>query len=224
MKKSTWQFPPLQKSYRHEWEYLLSFCSHVAQKQKHWEGKNVMWIHGQDGKNFWESSPQASSVIHRKGRILVFGDFVIFPPDGCNAHMEVSELSFLKSLRKLILLILMRDVAHSDQDLGLGSFSAGYLNIPPKRTTLLHAQALTRLAAAHIWKYPKESNQILPFVQAGSGCIEILSEISVLGLLIQPSWADGPRELSTTAPTKTETHPTTPQRSRGKNVFIFTKS
>lgn len=117
----------------------------------------------------------------------MFGDFAISPPDGCSAHMEVSELSFLKSRRKLILMILMRDVAHSDQDLKLCSFSAGCLNIALKGATLLCAQALTRLTAAHIWKYPKETKQIFPFVQAGSGCIEILSEISVPGLLILPS-------------------------------------
>lgn len=84
-------------------------------------------------------------------------------------------------------MILMRDVAHSDQDLKLCSFSAGCLNITPKGTTLLCAQALSRLTAAHIRNYPKETKQIFPFVQAGSGCIEILSEISVIGLLILPS-------------------------------------
>lgn len=140
---------------------------------------------GKWGKTSESAIPKPSQASHRKGRILVLGNFVIFPPDGHNTHMEVSKLSFLKSLRKLM--ILMRDVAHSDQDLKLCSYSAGYLNVPPKRITLLHAQALTRLTAAQIWKYPKESNQIFPFVQTGSGCIEILSEISVLGLLIQPS-------------------------------------
>lgn len=54
--------------------------------------------------------------------------------------MKVSEWPSLKSLRKLILMILRRDVAHSDQDLKLCSFSVGRSNIPPKRTTLLCAQ------------------------------------------------------------------------------------
>lgn len=39
--------------------------------------------------------------------------------------MEVSELPSLKSLRKLILMILTRDVAHSGHDLKLCSFSVG---------------------------------------------------------------------------------------------------
>lgn len=131
MKIATWQFPPHQKSYRHEWEYLLSLCSHVAQMQKHWEGKIWCEFMGKEWKNMREQSPSLFS--HHTG-ILVFGDFVISRPDGCNAHMEVSELSFLKSLRKLIFMILMRDVAHSDQ---ISNFVVSQQEdwISPKRTT-----------------------------------------------------------------------------------------
>lgn len=161
---------------------LLQLCCTNAEAPRRERYDVNSWARGE--KHLRQQSP--SLLSHHTG-ILVFGNFVISPPDGCNAHMEVTDLSFLKSLRKLILMILMRDVAHSDLYLKLCSFSAGCLNIPPKRITPLCAQALPRLTAAHIWKYPKESSQILPFVQTGSGCIEILSEISVLGLLIQHS-------------------------------------
>lgn len=216
-------FPLARKATGMSGSFFSPIAAMLHKSRSTEKGKIPCEFMGKRGKTSETAAPEP--LRHHTGRgeswCLVT---VISPPDGCNAHMELPELSFLKSPRKLIFMILMRDVAYSDQDLKLCSFSAGHLNIPPKRTTLLSAQALTRLTAAHTWKYPKESNQIFPFVQAGSGCTEILSEISVLRLLTQPSWADRPMELSITAPTKTQTHPTTPQCSRGKNVFIFTKS
>lgn len=141
-------FPLPQKSYRHEC-ILSPFAATLHKSRSTEKGKIWCEFMGKRGKTCDSRVPKPSQPPHGNGRILVFGDFAFSPPDTCNAHMEVSELSFLKSLRKLISMILMRDAAHSDQDLELWSFSAGCLNIPPKETTLLCAQSLTRLTAPH---------------------------------------------------------------------------
>lgn len=62
-------FFSLWKCYRHEWECLLSFHSHVEQKQEHWERKAVVWNHGQ-----MRIRMRAKSPTQRKegGRSQVF--------------------------------------------------------------------------------------------------------------------------------------------------------
>lgn len=76
---------------------------------------------------------------------------------------------------------------------------------------------LTGLTAGHIWKYPKERNQIFLFVHVGSGFIKILSEISVAPHLPLLSWWS----WSTTASTNTQAHQTTPECSRGKTCLFL---
>lgn len=83
--------PPPQKSYKHEHEYLLSY-SHVEEKQKHWEGKHMVWIHGRVWRSTWETAKSPSLLSHHTGRTVgeswCFGDFVVSPSDGCDALQE----------------------------------------------------------------------------------------------------------------------------------------
>lgn len=72
-------FPPaLCKSYRHKYEYLLSLCSHTDQKQKHWEGKDTVWIHGRAWTSMWQTEKSPSLLSHHIGRTVdeswYFGD------------------------------------------------------------------------------------------------------------------------------------------------------
>lgn len=64
-------FPPaLWKSYRHKCEHLLSLCSHSDQKQKHWEGKDTVWIHRRAWRSMWETEKSPGLLSHHTAKTV----------------------------------------------------------------------------------------------------------------------------------------------------------